>query len=235
MSDRQEQLAALDELLRWYLAAISPLGRPENNIVFDTPEIPTDHPACEELKSEAAEIFSRLLAKTVNGMNGIEAAKRRLLASGYPVPEHWLTVESIEEPNCPHKWRRDPESSKTLVRFQVVVKEADREQLERICDEIYAAKLRVEYAPVDSTEPTSPQTLADARTVDKKTDNSKKSRKNPVPYNVEVSKLAKYIKRQWKQRPSESKTSLAVEFTDGNTVKADSLLRQLRRFPELLD
>lgn len=70
---------------------------------------------------------------------------------------------------------------------------------------------------------------------DNKTDNSKKSAKNPVPSNPDVLKLAKYMKRQWKQRPSESKISLALEFTDGNRRKAESLLRQLQRFKNLLD
>jgi hypothetical protein len=78
-------------------------------------------------------------------------------------------------------------------------------------------------------------TPKDDRTADNKTDNPKKSRKNPSPENTEVLKLAKYIKRQWKQRPSEKKTSLALEFTNGDNDKAESLLRQLRRFPHLLN
>lgn len=70
---------------------------------------------------------------------------------------------------------------------------------------------------------------------DNKTDNGKKTRKNPVPENPEVSRLAKYIKQQWKRRPNDSKESLALEFTDGDAKKTDNLLRQLRRFPHLLD
>jgi hypothetical protein len=77
-------------------------------------------------------------------------------------------------------------------------------------------------------QPTIPQP-------DNKTDNSKKSRKNPVPENPDVSKLAKYMKRQWKSRPNDSKKSLALEFTDGDDSKTNSLLRELRRFPHLLD
>jgi len=67
---------------------------------------------------------------------------------------------------------------------------------------------------------------------DKEADKPKKKLRT-IPENSEVLKLAKRIKKGRKEgRPQ---VDVAREFTEANEVKAQSLLRQLRRYPDLLD
>jgi hypothetical protein len=67
---------------------------------------------------------------------------------------------------------------------------------------------------------------------DKETDKSKK-KLHTIPENPEVVKLAKAIKRGRQER--RAKIDVARGFTEGNELKAQSLLRQLRRYPVLLE
>ncbi len=69
------------------------------------------------------------------------------------------------------------------------------------------------------------------RTPDSKTDKKEKSRA-VVPRNPDVARLAKKIKREWKD--GETKIGIALDFTEGDRTKATSLLRSLDRFPQLL-
>lgn len=70
------------------------------------------------------------------------------------------------------------------------------------------------------------------RRADSKTDNRKKS-DNWLPKNPDVYRLAELLKRP---RPDGlTKIDIARELTGGNETKAETLLRQLRRFPWLLD
>lgn len=66
-----------------------------------------------------------------------------------------------------------------------------------------------------------------ANGTDSKTDNFRKS----IPENPDVRRLARLIKRR---ASGETQKDVALDFTEGNTTKAKSLLRQLRRFPDLL-
>jgi hypothetical protein len=65
---------------------------------------------------------------------------------------------------------------------------------------------------------------------DSRADKGKKSL--PIPKNLNVLKLAQKLKAEL--NVGESKRSLAIQFTDGNETQADSLLRQLRRYPHLI-
>ncbi|RIK74925.1 MAG: hypothetical protein DCC68_22145 [Planctomycetota bacterium] len=67
---------------------------------------------------------------------------------------------------------------------------------------------------------------------DSKTDNRKKIRQF-VPENSDVLKLAKRIKRELPK--GGTRNDIARDFTDGDEKKAQSLLRQIRRFPHLLE
>jgi hypothetical protein len=66
---------------------------------------------------------------------------------------------------------------------------------------------------------------------DNKTDNKPK-KSHPVPENPDVLKLAKKIKKD--RQNGISQIDSAREFCEGTETKAESLLRQLRRFPHLL-
>ncbi len=74
--------------------------------------------------------------------------------------------------------------------------------------------------------------LVQQRTADSKTDNEKKSAA-VVPENPQVARLAKEMKRRLPQ--GDTKKQIALDFADGDAKTAASLLRQLRRFPHLLD
>src|SRR5262249_7182342 len=65
---------------------------------------------------------------------------------------------------------------------------------------------------------------------DNKADKTKEKRRT-IPENSQVLKLAKRIKKRTKGR---SKMDVALEFTEGKEKEAKSLLRQLRRYPDLL-
>lgn len=69
---------------------------------------------------------------------------------------------------------------------------------------------------------------------DSKTDSDQLSGEK-FPENPEVSRLAAFIRK--KDAAGETKKSLALQFTDGNEKKAESLLRQLSpsRFGHLLN
>jgi hypothetical protein len=70
------------------------------------------------------------------------------------------------------------------------------------------------------------------RTADSKADKPKK-KKCTIPENPDVLKLAKRIKdKRNKNRPL---IDVALDFTEGKKTKAESLLRQLRRYLHLLD
>jgi len=78
------------------------------------------------------------------------------------------------------------------------------------------------------------------RTADSKADSKKQSSGNLIPENPEVAKLALLIKRRWQDAERRNlrkptKAEIAREFTEGDEAKADSLLRQLRRFPAMLE
>jgi hypothetical protein len=68
---------------------------------------------------------------------------------------------------------------------------------------------------------------------DSKTDNQPK-KSMPVPGNPDVAKLATRINRD-RQKTGMSKTDIARDFCENNERKAQTLLRELRRFPHLLD
>jgi hypothetical protein len=70
------------------------------------------------------------------------------------------------------------------------------------------------------------------READKKADRLKK-KLNTIPNNLDVLELARRIRKGRKQ--GQSNISVAREFAEGNEPKAQSLLRQLRRYPRLLD
>jgi hypothetical protein len=64
-------------------------------------------------------------------------------------------------------------------------------------------------------------------------DTKKKFRpKKPLPENEEVTKLALDLARQLPQG-EKSRNQIALEFARGNATKAQSLLRKIRRFPDL--
>jgi hypothetical protein len=67
---------------------------------------------------------------------------------------------------------------------------------------------------------------------DNKADNPKK-KLSAFPRNHDVLELARFIKRG--QRQGRSKIDLAREFAEGNETRAKSLLRELRRYPLLLE
>ncbi len=67
---------------------------------------------------------------------------------------------------------------------------------------------------------------------DSKTDNSKKSTPK-IPRSPDVLKLIRKINSE--SGGAANYTDIAVEFTNGNPHKAKSLLRQVRRFPHLLE
>ena len=71
-----------------------------------------------------------------------------------------------------------------------------------------------------------------ALVTDKKAD--KKRRKAAVPENPDVMRLATLIRNNLKN-PGETKIGIARGFTSGDEEKAQTLLRELRRFPNLLE
>lgn len=74
--------------------------------------------------------------------------------------------------------------------------------------------------------------LSHSEQADSETDKKKKKRA-VVPQNQEVAKLAKKIKRDISHTPK--KIDIARDFTGGDEKKAKNLLRQLNRFPHLLE
>jgi hypothetical protein len=56
-------------------------------------------------------------------------------------------------------------------------------------------------------------------------------KRHMIPDNPEVMQLARLIRQDRRER---TKTDVALEFTDGDEARAQSLLRQLRRYPDLL-
>lgn len=70
------------------------------------------------------------------------------------------------------------------------------------------------------------------RTADTKTDSRKKAGAL-VPENSDVARLARDIKKRLPK--GDTKIGIAREFTGGDEKQAQTLLRQLRRFPALLD
>jgi hypothetical protein len=82
--------------------------------------------------------------------------------------------------------------------------------------------------PVSNDHPTPNDVDKASGQADSQSDNRLR-----IPENPDVLALARRINRE---RPSgKSKTSIAREFTEGNETKAQTLLRELRRFPHLLD
>ena len=87
-------------------------------------------------------------------------------------------------------------------------------QLSKVADTLDRATKRV------TTQP------AGADSADTKADNGEK-----LPENLDVVRLAKFIRKN--RKPGESEASLARQFTEGNATKAASLLRSLRRHSHL--
>lgn len=74
--------------------------------------------------------------------------------------------------------------------------------------------------------------LATQRTADSKTDNEKKTAFS-LPENDDVTRLAKALRDC--DDPRATQSSVAREFTNGDERRAGTLLRQLRRYPHLLN
>jgi len=96
----------------------------------------------------------------------------------------------------------------------------DRDQLADILREIHARLVRL--------DPRFGEAESEADRADSKTDNLGK-----IPENPDVLKLAKEIRRRGSK--NDCPTDIARAFTDFDEKSAQSLLRQLRRFPHLLD
>ena len=64
------------------------------------------------------------------------------------------------------------------------------------------------------------------------TDNKTDKKKKLVPTVTDVLKLAKIVKRELPK--GRTKKDIALEFADGNAQRAEGLLRQLRRYEDLL-
>lgn len=73
------------------------------------------------------------------------------------------------------------------------------------------------------------ENLTRADKPDSKPDNEKESVR--IPGNPDVLRLAKFIRDN--RHTGDSESRLAKQFTDGDAKKANNLLRQLRRFPDL--
>ncbi len=96
-------------------------------------------------------------------------------------------------------------------------------------EEPYATKTSIIGANAIANQAV-PATIS-AQVADKSADTSNK-KKLVVPRNVEVLKLAIEIKAE--KSKGRSKEDVAIEFTNGDQTKAESLLRSLRRYPDLL-
>ena len=114
MSTKSEQIAALDELARFYLVARTP-----------RPPFSRRYTAAE---------FKRLYDFELRQADAVEAIKRRLLASGYPVPNSWLTVEYMVHPQV-HGGAKPT----------ITLASPPAEPLKIVSDEIYVAMMRLRF------------------------------------------------------------------------------------------
>jgi hypothetical protein len=102
-----------------------------------------------------------------------------------------------------------------------------------LADSALIALFQIEETLLDDLRKAAETLLAAAAdSADNKTDKSKKKR-NTIPTNLDVAKLAKRVKKGMAE--GRTKIDIAREFTESDEKKAMSLLRELRRYPRLLE
>jgi hypothetical protein len=103
--------------------------------------------AAEDLDTYRDE-YKQALKDHVHACRLVHEARRELLATGYEVPDHWLTVGAV--PSIHNEERRDGAS----FTFGAL----DHQRLAAVCQEIYLAMLRIDSQAQESPEePTTPE------------------------------------------------------------------------------
>ncbi len=134
MADKNKQIAALKKLSALYWQGDKPDTFTERE--------PPDNKLVEQLTLDGMKLVRR-----------IDAARRELLATGFPVPNSWLTVRAI--PLVTDEQWRVGKSSKWRQRIKITCPE--RDLLMVILKEMYAERMRLEFGDVaESAKPIDP-------------------------------------------------------------------------------
>lgn len=128
-----------------------------------------------------------------------------------------LRVIARRPPTIPQEWKQAAAALGTIAACDAAVVKVFREVRQQIVAKL--SQPDVERDPAD-------------RKPDK---TGKKSAVKPIrlPRNHDVTELARLVQRGLQH--GQSQIEVALGFTDGDRAKADSLLRQLRRYPHLLE
>jgi hypothetical protein len=138
-ANAKEQLDALRNLAYLYSNAATFYGpRRFEHITFDR----QDDGGLKELHRETSKAYREAYVT-------IRAARKKLLTTGFAVPDPWLTVHAVGQVGMKWEWLNPPTSKKRRAgkpKYLMVVTDtgADIAGLREACDEIHAAILRLE-------------------------------------------------------------------------------------------
>jgi hypothetical protein len=143
MSDLREQLAALDELYGLYFSGTR-TSYYRRRVAWKTTLAPTNPPDFDATEAEFTAQFDKECRKARARSNSIVRAIRRLAASGYDVPEHWIDVQSVNQPEMKMTGPIGTSSGTTNVlatdQCKVVLVGLKVAHLKQVCAEIRLAK-----------------------------------------------------------------------------------------------
>ncbi len=140
MTDEKKTAAQLEALreLAWQYAQSRLWGKPRR---FE----------CDDLK-EVNSLSREFARDQLAAMQTVEKAKKRLLATGYPAPDSWLTVKAFGDLSVAHEAAQVKKPA-----FSVLTDTgADLDTLEAVGREMYLAAMRLEVAIGNELDDTRP-------------------------------------------------------------------------------
>jgi hypothetical protein len=166
MGTVEDQLTALRELLWLYLQA-KLWGRPRR-FEYVAADAETD-------KEDRRQLQREMMHAHVAVEQQVREARKRLLATGYPAPDTWLTVRVTGEVSTQHSAATNDKPELAVL----VDSGADLQSLDVVCREMGVALLKLEASAEASDRPAGSQSPPPTRT--------------PVEYDVPVT-LAEFIR-----------------------------------------
>ena len=131
MANGEEQLSALRELL-WQYSQAKLWGAPRR---FEY--VGAQVKRCAD---ERRQLQREMTQAHIKVMQRLHTAQKRLLATGYPVPDSWLTVRTIGQTSTQHTASRKGQREKVVLSDSG----ADMAALDAVCREMSAAAIRLE-------------------------------------------------------------------------------------------
>ena len=105
-----------------------------------TPDTFREFDGIDGIDHEFYKVEQRLATEGFRFCREVDAARRELLATGFPVPNSWLTVQPLAQVHA-EQWRLG--KSKKW-RGRIAFKSPERGRVRAILDELYAERMRLE-------------------------------------------------------------------------------------------